>query len=475
VVNSSPTFYQSGDNGSNIAINQSVVPSISISAPITTLCQGQTVSVSTSSVNNAGTATTYKWYVNGALITTAASFSSSALANNDSIYAVLTSDATCAVPATVASNKIGMTVYAKDTTNLYDTLCPGATLSFGGQTLSTSGTYSTLLSNVNSCDSTIFLHLFVKTAHNSSLSASICQGDVYRFNGVDLSAAGTYKDTVRCDSIVTLTLSYKQIHRTSVAASICQGDVYLFNGVNESVAGTYSDTVRCDSIVTLTLAYKPVQTTALSASICRGGSYTFNGVSYSTAGSYADTVRCDSIVLLTLNVNPLPTVSFNPTDTILGYCGTTRALVLSGASPAGGTFSGQYVSSDSIYNNGSFAGFAVTVVVTYTYTDGNHCSNSDSANYILNKCDGISETSLNNNISLYPNPTESMIHIEASDLTGTSTIIITDMVGKVLSTQTATGSSIRKDIDMSAFEKGIYLITIRDAANHSGTKQVVKN
>jgi hypothetical protein len=49
------------------------------------------------------------------------------------------------------------------------------------------------------------------------------------------------------------------------------------------------------------------------------------------------------------------------------------------------------------------------------------------------------------------------------------------MVGKVLSTQTATGSSIRKDIDMSAFEKGIYLITIRDAANHSGTKQVVKN
>ena len=414
------------------------------------------------------------WFVNGAMITTAATFSSTTLANNDSVFAVLTSDATCAVPRSVASNFIGVTVYAKDTTNLYDTLCPGATLSFGGQTLSTSGTYSATLSNVHSCDSTILLHLFVKTAHNSSQTASICQGSSYSFNGRTLTTAGTYADTVRCDSIVTLTLSYKTVHTTALTASICQGDSYTFNGVAHSAAGTYADTVRCDSIVTLTLSYKtPTVTNVVPGALCQGESYLWHGHTYTASGVYADTVRCDSIVTLTLVVNPLPVVSWNPTDTNLQNCTNHTTILLSGGSPAGGIYSGHYVTaSDSL----SYGGATIsTFVITYTYVDAHFCGNSDSATFHIVPCTGISETSFNNNISLYPNPTESMIHIEASDLTGTSTIIITDMVGKVLSTQSATGSSISKDIDMSAFEKGIYLITIRDAANHSGTKQVVKN
>jgi hypothetical protein len=423
VVNSGPTFYGSGDNGSNIVINQSVVPSFSI-LPLasTSICAGTSLGFTSASVTNGGSAPVISWYVNGVSVDTAALYSSSTFQNNDSVYAVLTSNATCAIPATATSTKLGVTVYPTAATALYDTLCPGASVSFGTRSLTATGTYYDTLHTVHSCDSVLTLHLYVKPLRTASVSASICQGDSYTWNGNSYSSATIVSDTVRCDSIVTLTLTIKTVHRTNVPAAVCAGNAY-----------------------------------------------SWHGHSYSTPGNYSDTVRCDSIVTLLLVVNALPTVTWNPTNPVVDIC-NGPLVVLSGASPAGGIFQGPSVSGDTFLYAGLTPG---NYTLTYTFTDASHCTNSDTAIYYVVHCLGINEADLTNTISIYPNPTENKIHIDASDLSGESTISLTDMMGKVLLTRTASGASIREDIDLSGYEKGIYLIHLRDGSG-MGTKQVVK-
>ncbi len=79
----------------------------------------------------------------------------------------------------------------------------------------------------------------------------------------------------------------------------------------------------------------------------------------------------DSFFDVFVTVNPLPTVTC-PAD-ITGVCNLDAPFALSGATPAGGTYSGTGVSGG-IFDPG-VAG-AGTHTITYTYTDGNTCTNS---------------------------------------------------------------------------------------------------
>jgi|GEM_PF-4459404 len=424
VVNQSPTYYTSGDNGSNIVINQSVTPSFSV-LPLagTSTCAGQSLGFTTASVLNGGSSPVITWYINDSATTVTGSLITyTALHDGDTVSAVLVSNAQCAVPTTVSSNKTTVTIYPTAATALYDTLCPGASLSFGGHTVSTSGVYRDTLQTVHSCDSVLTLHLYVKTLRTSTQSVAICQGDSFVWNGTTYHSAATVHDTISCDSISTLALTYKTVQRTP-----------------------------------------------LTAAICAGGSYVWHGTTYTTQGSYSDTVRCDSIVTLTLTVNQNPTVAYNPADTII--CSNTATTVtLSGGSPTSGVFSGSFVTAGILH---VAQGIDTAIYISYTYSDANQCSGADSAHFFLHICEGISETSLNSNITIYPNPTENKLHIDASDLSGTSTVTLTDMLGHVVFTSTASGPVIHQDLDLSGYEKGLYLLTIRDGAG-TGTKQVVK-
>lgn len=423
VVNASPTFYSSGDNGSNIVLNQSVTPSFSILAlSSTSICSGSSLGFTSASVTNGGTSPLITWYLNGANTgTTGTLYSSSTFQNNDSVYATLVSNAACAVPTTVSSTKIGVTVYPTVATTIYDTACPGGSMSFGGRTVSSSGVYYDTLSTVHSCDSIITLHFSVKTLHSTNIPVAICQGDSFTWQGHTYHTATTVSDTLRCDSIVTLTLTYKTVSRVNVPAAICTG-----------------------------------------------GSYTWHGISYNAAGSYSDTVRCDSIVTLVLTVHSLPAVTWTPADTVI--CSNLQPItLLTGGSPSGGLYSGSYVSSDTFYD----ALLNTRVWIKYTYSDNNQCSNSDSVLFSAFVCGGIAGIDLSSTISIYPNPTDNKIHIDAASLRGESTITLTDMMGKVIFTQTSSAASLHQDLDLSGYEKGIYLLSLRDSSG-MGTKQVMK-
>ena len=144
-----------------------------------------------------------------------------------------------------------------------------------------------------------------------------------------------------------------------------------------------------------------VNASAAPASICPGGSTTLTasgGLTYSwapstglsaTTGSTVtstlnnsvtytitatDVNGCNATTTLPVTVNPLPTVTLgNFTDA----CITATSVTLSGGSPAGGTYSGSFVNAGVF--NPSAAGTGLHSI-TYSYTDGNGCSNSASAN-----------------------------------------------------------------------------------------------
>ncbi len=193
-------------------------------------------------------------------------------------------------------------------------VCEGEVFNFNGTVLTATGNYYDTLLNSGGCDSVISLQLTVISNTSSSSTASICNGESYNFNGSTLTAAGVYVDTVLnvggCDSVISLLLTVISNTSSASTASICSGESYNFNGTLLTTAGIYADTVLnvagCDSVISLLLTVISNTSSASTASICSGESYNFNGSTLTAAGVYADTVLnvngCDSLISLLLTV-----------------------------------------------------------------------------------------------------------------------------------------------------------------------------
>ncbi|MBK7426628.1 MAG: hypothetical protein IPI60_06185 [Saprospiraceae bacterium] len=195
-------------------------------------------------------------------------------------------------------------------------ICQGATYDFNGQMLTVSGTYTTDLTNAQGCDSIVTLLLTVNPALEETITAEICQGVTYNFNGQTLTVGGTYTSDVTtaegCDSIVTLILTVLPALEETITADICQGASYDFNGQMLTIGGTYTSDLTnaegCDSIVTLILTVSPALQETISAEICQGAIFDFNGQQLTASGTYTSTITtaegCDSTITLLLTVNP---------------------------------------------------------------------------------------------------------------------------------------------------------------------------
>lgn len=236
-------------------------------------------------------------------------FNGQNLSTNGQYQAVLTAANGC--DSTVTLN---LQVMPSITTNLQATICEGDFYSFAGQNLTNAGTYQSTYTAIGGCDSISFLTLVVLENTTSQVSAAICEGESYEFSGQTLTAAGIYQATLTatngCDSTVTLILSYLEPTASQITATICSGESFPFNGQHPSAPGTYQANLTaangCDSIVNLVLTVLPNLLTTISATICEGESYQFNGQSLAIAGTYQAVLTalngCDSTILLTLDV-----------------------------------------------------------------------------------------------------------------------------------------------------------------------------
>ncbi|NCA19564.1 MAG: hypothetical protein EBS86_00275 [Crocinitomicaceae bacterium] len=145
-------------------------------------------------------------------------------------------------------------------------ICQGGSYSFFGQVLTNGGIYTQTTQNPAGCDSIVTLNLIVNPPLSSVTNVAICPGATYSFFGQTLTNPGNYSQQIQnaqgCDSIVNLILSFKPIATATVSHAMCQGENYNFNGQVYSQQGTYTATVLgsngCDSIVTLNLTVYPI-------------------------------------------------------------------------------------------------------------------------------------------------------------------------------------------------------------------------
>lgn len=202
--------------------------------------------------------------------------------------------------------------------DIYDTICPGDSMLYGGTYYSNPGSYT----NTSNPDTTLNIQINWRSSYSDTTIAQICQGDSLFFAGAFYSTSGTYLDSQQtqygCDSVSTLFLTVLPVYQNSISQSICQGDSFLFMGNYFSTSGTYSDTLTtsagCDSVVTLQLTVNPTYSQQLYDTICPGDSVFFNGNYVSESGTYSDTLMtytgCDSVIHLHLYSFPLDTLAY---------------------------------------------------------------------------------------------------------------------------------------------------------------------
>jgi hypothetical protein len=140
------------------------------------------------------------------------------------------------------------------------------------------------------------------------------------------------------------------------------------------------------------------------------------------AGAYSavitDANGCTTTVSATLNDPNAPAVTLSlPMDTACGsFPGT---IVLSGETPAGGTWSGNTVTGNSFdpFNAGTGLHY-----ISYSYTDNNGCTGSATDSLYVDLCMGTTEI-VSATWRLYPNPTNGTVMI-TTNATQNSDVIV---------------------------------------------------
>jgi hypothetical protein len=351
-----------------------------------------------------------------------------------------------------------------------------------GITYTASNTTATrTLTNVAGCDSVITLNLTINNSASSTDMIVAC--DAYTWtNGVTYTASNnvalyTLKTVLGCDSIVTLDLTINNSNASTDVQSACNNYTWvngkIYTSSNNTATYTYTNVNGCDSVVSLdlTITYRTLGTAVVEA--C--GSYTWNGITYTENESRAtDTLinssGCDSIVTLKLTI--LETSS--STD-VVKACGAYTWI--NGISYTASNNSATFVLTNAVGCDSVVSlDLDLTVIdVSITQADptleavviagatyqwivcdndnaiiegatSNKYSATENGNYaVVISVDGcvntsncatvakasVFESSIFNDVLVYPNPTNGMVNVDLGSLTQ-AVISVYDLTGTVI-------------------------------------------
>lgn len=209
--------------------------------------------------------------------------------------------------------------------------------------------------------------------------AAACVGDSAQTLNVGLPLGGVYTgNNISMDSVfMPMFAGLDTIVYTYTDGNGCSGTDTISVLVNGQPA------VSIGSIANLCANDLPI---ALSQGLPIGGVYAGTAVdalgnfdpSLAMVGTnmvtytYTDSIGCSNAASTMITIDSLPNVSFGSVPRV---CAQSIPFPLSSGLPVGGVYSGFGVALDSIFNPST----ASQNVLTYTFTDGNGCSNSDTS------------------------------------------------------------------------------------------------
>ncbi|GEM_PF-3582190 len=359
---------------------------------------------------------------------------------------------------------LSLSVNSLLSTTVSATICAGNSYSFGGQTITTAGTYQDTLISLNGCDSVVTLTLSVYPVNQTSAAAGICPGNSYLFGGQNLTTAGTYNHTYQnvlgCDSNVTLVLSINPIHQETATVGFCLGGTYQFGSQTLSLPGTFLHTFQnssgCDSVVTLTLfidsSLSPTANRAVA--ICAGNSYTFAGQQLTTAGSYTALISatgCDSLITLNLSIHSIDTAVTVSQFTLLALADSNTSA-----------YQWLNCATNSLIANATNRQYTVTVNGSYAaIVTQNGCTDTSSCYEIIGV--GIAEPAGLKALQLYPNPANGLVYLSFElEKATTFQLKVRDSRGRLVYERqhSETQGSTVLELPLEQLAEGIYTILL---------------
>jgi hypothetical protein len=281
-------------------------------------------------------------------------------------------------------------------TYLWSNNSPSQTITVTGSSIGagSSANYSVTVSNVFGCkgSASVTLSTYPALTANAGADAEFCQGFSTQLDANGIGGAGVYT-------------TYTWSPAAGLSATNVKNPV-----ASPSVTTTYTVTIvdgnGCTATDDVVVTYNPLPVVslaafnpvcidqaafALSGGLPLGGTYSGIGVSsnnfnpasagagiHTISYTYTDGESCTNTATSTIQVNPLPIVTLSA---LADVCIDAASITLSGGMPVGGTYSGTGVSGG-IFNPG-LAG-AGTHIITYTYTDGNSCTNFTTGTITVN-------------------------------------------------------------------------------------------
>ena len=319
------------------------------------------------------------------------------------------------------------------------------------------------LDSIEDAGAAYFFSSLLCSTEFTDQTITICAGESLAVGLSSYTESGTYSDTLlnsgACDSIVNTVLTVAPPLASAATVSICFGETYT---IGESIyveTGIYTDTLLadsgCDSIVTTDLLIQPEILTESLLYICSGESVIVGESEYSEPGVYTDVFvsesLCDSIVISTVEFVTVIDITVTVDDLIS----------LTANEPIGGSTSFQWINCDTSEpidgateqsftapENGNYA-----VIISKDF-----CTDTSTCFMISNV--GINQESIDF-LTIYPNPTQGVIFVGSPEQFIGSSFKIYSVVGEVIYESII--NSTLFSIDLSAFEKGIYLIRIKDS------------
>lgn len=132
---------------------------------------------------------------------------------------------------------LNLTVRPLIQTSLVREICNGESFQVGSSSYTTSGTYQDVLTSTTGCDSIVNLNLTVNPVYAVTLNEIICDDESYQVGNSNYSSTGTFitmlSSAEGCDSIVTLNLT---VHPCQLSLNISDTDALCNGSTNGSIS-----------------------------------------------------------------------------------------------------------------------------------------------------------------------------------------------------------------------------------------------
>lgn len=334
------------------------------------------------------------------------------------------------------------------------------------------GTYNCTVTDLAGCTKVIDVIVPSFSASSFSQTLSVCAGESITVGGNTYTTSGTYQDVlvnaVGCDSTVTTNLTVASALSSSQTVSVCSGESVTIGASTFSTSGTHqviltSPTTGCDSVVTLNLTVLPALSSSQTLSICAGESVTLGASTFSTTGTHqvvftSAVSGCDSTVTLNLTVAAPINV------------GVTVNQGVMQVAQSGATY--QWLDCDNNMTPISLAtnqNYTPTVNGIYAVeVTMNGCSDtSDCENYNLI---GLAEKPTTD-VSLYPNPTTGLFTILLNG-TAVNRVSVVDATGRIVLVIDEISDN-EMNVDLKHEQPGLYFVQLQ-VGNDLQTLRIVK-